>query len=266
MYHIRLYFTLINAAFRSQMQYRISFFLQFIGQFIITFIDFLAILFIFQKFSSIKGWTLWEVGLLYGMTSISFAIAEIMARGFDMFDRIIRFGELDRYLLRPVGIFIQIFTADVDIRKFGRLLQAIIILCISWYRLGLEINIIKIVFLALSVFCGSFFYISLLIIGSTVCFWSIQSVELPNMLTYGGVETSSYPISAYRRWFRNVFIFFIPLAFVNYFPALYLLGKPDPLCMPRFLSFIFPLAPAIMMFIAVRFWNFGIRHYTSTGS
>jgi ABC-2 type transport system permease protein len=251
---------------RSQMQYKTSFILQFIGQFVVTFIDFMAILFIFNKFSNIKGWTLWEVGLLYGMTSVSFAIAEIMARGFDVFDRMIRFGELDRFLLRPAGIFIQIFTAELDLRKFGRLLQAIIVLVISWHRLGLAINLFKIVFLTVSVFCGSFFYIALLIIGSTVCFWSIQSYELPNMLTYGGVETSSYPISAYKKWFRNVFIFIIPLAFVNYFPALYLLGKPDPMGMPYFLSFLFPLASALIMFVAVKFWNFGVRHYTSTGS
>jgi ABC-2 type transport system permease protein len=86
------------------------------------------------------------------------------------------------------------------------------------------------------------------------------------MLTYGGVEASSYPISVYKRWFRNTLIFVIPLAFVNYFPALYLLGKTDPTGLPYIMRFLFPLASTAAMILSVKFWNYGVRHYKSTGS
>ncbi|MEK7396581.1 MAG: ABC-2 family transporter protein, partial [Candidatus Poribacteria bacterium] len=102
--------------------------------------------------------------------------------------------------------------------------------------------------------------------GATICFWSVESTELPNMFTYGGVEAASYPIPIYRQWFRNTLIFIIPLAFVNYFPALYILDKPDPLGFPYWMRFLFPLASTILMVLAIRFWNFGVKHYQSTGS
>jgi len=266
MYHLKLYFNLISAVLRSQMQYRASFVMQVIGQLIVTFTDFVAIMFIFGKFTNIKGWSLWEVGLLYGMTSVSFAIAEMVGRGFDVFDRMIRLGEFDRVLLRPVGVFIQLMAAEFELRKLGRVAQGLAVLIIAWYMLGLELNPARLGFAAAAVLSGTVFYIAIIIAGATICFWSIESTELPNILTYGGVEALSYPIPAYKRWFRDTLIFIIPLAFINYFPALYLLDKPDPLGLPHFMRFIFPLASALIMFLALRFWNYGVRHYQSTGS
>ena len=248
------------------MQYRASFILQVFGQFIVTAVDFIAIIFLFNKFGTIKGWSLWEVGLLYGMTSVSFAIAEMSSRGFDLFSRIIRLGEFDRFLIRPVGVFVQIMASDFDIRKLGRIMQGLVVLIFSWYMLDLGPNPIKIIFIIASVLNGTLFYMAIIIAGAGVCFWSIESTELPNMLTYGGVEALSYPVSIYKRWFRNTLIFIIPLAFINYFPALYILDRQDPLGLPYVMRFLFPLASAFVLTIAIKFWNYGVQHYQSTGS
>jgi len=266
MYYLKLYFVLIGAILRAQMQYKVSFIMQVIAAFIVTFTDFIAIMFIFSKFDNIKGWTLWEVGLLYGMTSVSFSIAEMVARGFDMFSRMVRLGDFDRLLLRPAGIFIQLITSEFDLRKIGRISQGLMVLIVAWVKLGIGFGLIKLIFLLAALTNGILFYMALLIAGAAICFWSVESTELPNMFTYGGVESTSYPIPIYRRWFRNILIFVIPLAFVNYFPALFILSKPDPLGLPYFMRFIFPLASAVVMIPALKFWNFGVKHYQSTGS
>jgi ABC-2 type transport system permease protein len=266
MYYLKLYFNLISAVLRSQMQYKASFIMQVIANFIVTFTDFIAIMFIFGKFQNLKGWTLWEVGLLYGMTSVSFSAAEMVARGFDMFSRMVRLGDFDRLLLRPVGVFIQLMSAEFDIRKIGRISQGLMVLIIAWNMLEIGSNPLKIAFLIIVLISGIIFYMAILIAGATICFWSVESTELPNMLTYGGVEATSYPIPIYKRWFRNTLIFIIPLAFVNYFPALYILDKLDPRGFPYCMRFLFPLASTILMVLAIRFWNFGVKHYQSTGS
>jgi ABC-2 type transport system permease protein len=248
------------------MQYKTSFILRVIGHFVVTASEFIAIVFIFDKFSHIKGWSLWEVGLLYGMTSVSFALTEILGRGFHVFDRMIRLGTFDRVLLRPAGIFVQILAAELELRKLGRMAQGFVIMIISWYMLGLRPDPVKIGFLAAAVINGTIFYLALFIAGATMCFWTVESTELPNMLTYGGVEALSYPVAVYRRWFRNALIFVIPMAFINYFPALYILNKPDPLGLPYIMRFLFPLASAVVMIPALKFWNYGVQHYKSTGS
>ncbi len=247
------------------MQYRASFVLQVFGQFIATGVDFIAIAFLLSKFGTIKGWSLWEVGLLYGMTSVSFAIAEMFSRGFDLFSKIIRLGEFDRFLIRPVGIFVQLMASDFDMRKLGRILQGLIVMIISWHMLDLGPNTLKIAFTIVSVLNGTLFYMAIIIAGAGICFWSIESTELPNILTYGGVETLSYPISIYKRWFRNALIFIIPLAFVNYFPALYILDRQDPLGLPYIMRFLFPLASAFILTLAIKFWNYGVQHLSKYG-
>lgn len=256
----------MSACLRSQMQYKASFIMRVIGHLLVTTSEFITIVFIFGKFSHLKGWTLWEVGLLYGMTSASFASAEIFGRGFHTFDNMIRMGTFDRVLLRPAGVFVQVLASELELRKLGRLMQGLVVMVISWYKLGLELSLMKVGFLAAAVINGTILFSAIFIAGAAICFWSVQSTELPNMLTYGGVEASSYPISVYKRWFRNALIFVIPLAFVNYFPALYILGRPDPLGMPYFMRFLSPLASAAVMIPAIKFWNYGVNHYKSTGS
>ena len=58
----------------------------------------------------------------------------------------------------------------------------------------------------------------------------------------------------------------IPFAFVNYFPAEYLLGKWDMLGFPTWLAFAsFPVA---VLFFTICLWCFGrgLRRYHSTGT
>ena len=87
-----------------------------------------------------------------------------------------------------------------------------------------------------------------------------------NILTYGGSEMMSYPMSIYPDWMRRFFTYIIPAIFLNYYPALYLLDKPDPLGLPPIAHFLAPVAGFGILAIALRFWSFGIRHYQSTGT
>jgi ABC-2 type transport system permease protein len=106
---------------------------------------------------------------------------------------------------------------------------------------------------------------ALFIIGATLTFWTVQSVEAMNILTYGGTEMMSYPVRSTRVDAR-FFTYVIPFVFLNYYPALYFLDKPDPLNLPPVAPFLAPLVAVVMFFLALRFWKFGMDHYQSTGS
>ncbi len=76
----------------------------------------------------------------------------------------------------------------------------------------------------------------------------------------------SHPMHIYMDWLRKLFTFIIPAAFLNYYPALYFLDKPDPFGLPPFAPFLSPLAGLGVLLAALAFWRFGIRNYQSTGS
>jgi ABC-2 type transport system permease protein len=53
---------------------------------------------------------------------------------------------------------------------------------------------------------------------------------------------------------------------VAYYPALAVLGKPDPLGAPAWLGWVSPLAGFAFLWLASGAWRLGVRHYASTGS
>ena len=107
---IRTYFVLALSDVRSQMQYRASFAMQTLGNFLASCVDFLGIAALFSSFGALQGWSLYEVAVLYGIVNLSFALAEGIGRGFDEFARTIREGNFDRVLLRPRGTLFQVLS------------------------------------------------------------------------------------------------------------------------------------------------------------
>jgi ABC-2 type transport system permease protein len=94
----------------------------------------------------------------------------------------------------------------------------------------------------------------------------VQSIELINILTNGGTELTSYPLPIYGEAMQRFFTFVVPLAFVSYFPSLYLLDRPEASDWPAWIPLLSPAA-ALFLAVAARIaWGFGVRHYRSTGS
>ncbi len=78
--------------------------------------------------------------------------------------------------------------------------------------------------------------------------------------------TRQYPLEMFRRGFRVLVTDLIPFAFLNYYPARWLLGKTIPGDPWYFLSFLSPLVTLALLGIAGVVWQKGIRRYSSTGS
>lgn len=265
-YAIRLYFRLVGARIRGQMQYRVSFVLETTAQFFATFLDFLMVFFIFERIPSLRAWSLGEVALLYGLTATAFAIEEFIGRGFDVFHRKVARGDFDGVLIRPWDTFLLILADEFPLRRFGRLGQAVFVLVYAARFVGLRWTWERALYLPVALCSGCAFYLAVIIVQATVSFWTVQAVEFANIFSYGGTMMSSYPLEIYANWFRKLFTFIVPLAFVSYFPALYLLDKPDPLGYPSWLAFLTPPVCFTVLGLAIGFWHYGVRHYQSTGS
>jgi len=265
---VELYVRLVGAGLRGQMQYRTSFLLETVAVFIGTLTDFVAILILFGRFAHIGGWSMPEVALLYGMVAVSFSMAQFVGSGFEEFDDVVRKGTFDQVLVKPLGATFQIVATQLPLRRLGRFLQGAMILVLSlyWLDVGSRWGVGRFLFFGWTLFGGALFFQGLFFLRAATCFWSVESLEVTNMLTYGGHEMASYPMHIFGTWLRRVFIYFVPLAFVNYFPALYLLDKPDPLGGPPVLAFLAVPICAGACLVGFAIWSLGVRHYQSTGS
>jgi ABC-2 type transport system permease protein len=261
-----LYLRFITARVRGQMQYRASFLLDVVCRFLVNGLELAAIFILFNRFTALGDWHAGDIAFLYGLVTISFALHEVVAQSFEDFSLTIRQGEFDRILLRPVTPIVQVLASDFQLKRIGRVLTGVLALALALPRTEIVWTVAKIVYLPIVILSGIVLFAAVDLIGGTLCFWTIERSEVVNVFTYGGVYMSSYPISIYQAWMRRTFTFVIPIAFVAYFPGLYILGRSDPFGMPRFVSFLTPIVAILFALVALAFWEWGVRHYQSTGS
>ncbi|NMB24617.1 MAG: ABC transporter permease [Firmicutes bacterium] len=263
---IRLYFRYISLSLRSQLQYPASFIMMAVGNLVINGVEFVGIWALFARFGSLKDWKLPEVALFYGMVHMAFAISEAAARGFDILHRYVRTGDFDRILLRPRSTVLQVMGLEFQVMRVGRLGQGLLVLIWGLANLEHRLTLPQGILMGAAILGGSLLFSGLFVLQATLSFWTVDSLEVVNLATYGGVDTAQVPISIYHGWFRSFFIWIVPLATINYFPLMAILDHEDPLHVPMWLSCLSPLAGLLFFLGCVQVWKFGVRHYHSTGS
>jgi len=248
------------------MQYRASFAVGVVGQFLATGIDFVAVWALFDRFGALGSWTLAEVGVFYGVAHVALALADLVSSGFDRAATLIRVGALDRVLLRPRTTVLQLLGHDVQLRRLGRLSQGLVVLV--WAQGAVEVvwSPYDAAVLVGAILGGACLFLALFVLQGTLAIWTVESIEVVNATTYGGVQAAQYPLSIYEAWFRRFFTYLVPLAGVCYFPVVTALGRPEPLGAPRWLGAASWLVGPLFLAGAIVVWTRGVRHYTSTGS
>ena len=258
---MKLYLKYLAIHLKSQMQYKMSFFLTALGQFIVSFTSVLGVYFLMARFQKVAGFELYEVLLCYAVILMAFSLAECFGNGFQAFPRMIGNGEFDRMLVRPRNEVFQVIAARADFSNIGRFLQAVLLLAVSIPMSGITWNADRIITLVLMILCGAVIVFGVYVLCAAFSFFTIEGLEFLNVLTYGGRDFGRYPFSVYGKGVLLFLTFCVPLAAFQYYPLLYLLGKStNPLYQGA------PLFGLIFLVPCYLFWKFGLRHHKSTGS
>lgn len=264
---IRLYGRYVRASVRGQMQYPGSWLLTSLGAFVATGVDFVAIWALFARFKQLAGWRFPEVALFYAVIGASFAIADGLTRGFDVFgEQFVKTGNFDRVLVRPRSTVLQLLGYELRATRIGRLAQALVVWGIAARLTSIQWTGAVWATLLFAVAGGVALFSGILILQATLAFWTVESLEIANTLTYGGVEAAQYPLDVYARWFRSFLTFVVPLGCVSYYPVAAVLGRADRTGVAGDLLRLTPVAGFVFLGVSLWVWRFGVRHYTSTGS
>lgn len=264
---LRFYRRLIGMQIRAQLQYRASVLID-LGTFgIVTTLEFTAILLYFNRFQTIAGWHVGEVTLLAAFVTLGASLADTIGAGIDTFDDIIRRGEFDRVLLRPVGTFVQLIGSDIRLRKLGRTASGLLLFALALHLLpGLHWTPLKLLLIPLGILTNVGIFLGMLLLGATLCFWTIETTELVNIPFDGGREMMNYPLTIYNGTLQRIFLFVVPLAFGAFLPVCCILDRPLPLGLPAWIVFMGPIVALAFLGVALALWRIGTRHYQSTGS
>ncbi len=263
---LSIYGRLVGAHLRGQLQYRASFLLQTGATFISIFAEFGAILILFHTFQDLAGWRVGEIALLYGLVSIALGLVDMFGSGFERVSALVKAGEFDRLLTRPVPPFVQVLASEVQLRRLGRIGQGLVTIALATRWAGIAWTPRNVAVAVGAILSSSVVFLTVWVISAAICFWTVEQSEVQNIFTYGGSELASYPISIYNRGIQWLFLYAVPLGLTTYYPAILILAKPDPLGLPRALGFLAPATAAIFFLAGLGIWRLGLRHYQGTGS
>ena len=263
---LRAYRLIAGMWLRASLAYRASFWITTIGNAVTSLLDFVVIAVMFQHTTTLGGWTLPQVAFLYGTSGLTLGLADLLVGSLDQLGQRVRDGSVDTVLIRPAAALAQLGADRFALRRAGRVVQNLLVLAWSLWELQLDWTGPKLLVMAVLVVCGTVIFGSVFVAGAAFQFFATDAAEVQNSVTYGGATMLQYPPSVFARDLVRGAVYGIPLAFVNWLPALYLLGLPDPIGVPGWFRFASPLAALLCAAAAGLAWRAGIRAYRSTGS
>jgi ABC-2 type transport system permease protein len=260
------YLHMIRAQLRSQASYRVSFAIDFTGNLVVLGLDLLALLVMFRVTTTLGGFPARQAVFIFALANAGFALADLAVGSIERIRHYVRTGLLDGVMVRPVGVLPQLLALDIGLHRLGRVVAGAGLLGVAVALVDIDWTPARVVLLAITPLAGAVFFSAIFVAAATVAFWWIESGEVANLLTYGGRDFASHPITVYSGWFRGLFAYAVGFGFVAYYPALALLGRPDPLGLPAWVGWTSPLVAVAAAGAAALVWRVAIRHYRSTGS
>lgn len=264
--YLDVYVSLLAASIAGQVAYRRSFLLEVAARFWVSALELVSVGVLFAQVGALGGFGQAEVVYLYGIASVGLALAEIATDGINDMPELVRLGTLDALLVRPAPVLIQVLGRRCRMNHVGRALQGGLAIGWALWTIGWRPGPVQAAMLPINLGGAVLVYAAIFVAEGATTIFTVQSGELFNAFSYGGVEMTRYPVSIYERWLRGIFLFAVPVGYVSYFPALVVLGHPDPLGFPAFLPYTAPLVALAFAGVVGGYWSFAVSRYRSTGS
>jgi ABC-2 type transport system permease protein len=263
---VRAFGILAGMWIRVSWTYRTSFLILTATSFVITGVDFVAIVVMFTNVDALGGFGLGEIAFLCGATSVCLGIADLLVGNVERLGRHVRMGTFDAMMIRPVGVLAQVCANEFALRRLGRVTQGALILAWSLTVVRIDWTPARVAMMVSMVVFGTLIFLAFFVLGATFQFVSTDASEVANAFTYGGNTMTQYPLTIYPAEVVKALTFLVPVGFVNWYPALFVLDVPDPFGLPAALQFASPVAALVLCTLAALAWRTGVRHYRSTGS
>ena len=258
-----LYNKYIKMHMKSSLQYKANTIMLSFSNVLVSIAELVSIFLLFSSFKSVGEWGMSETALMFGIITTTFSLVECFGRGFDEFASLIKNGDLDRLMVRPVGIIHQIFGSRIEFVKLSRVALGLIVSIIAIANLNIAWTISKVVVLGLTFICGCLVILGVMMIGAGISVFTVENLEFVNIITNGAKEISYYPINVYNKWLTRIFTFIIPMACFNYLPISYIMGYGS---LPSIIYALSPLIGALFIMPCAIFFKWALKRYQSTGT
>lgn len=267
MNELRIALQSLKMSAKTRMQYRADSLVAALAVFIRESANIIVIYLALLKFNSINGWNVNEMLFLFSLLFLTYALVVSLFADLRDFSRMIREGRFDRLLVRPRGLLFQLILNNADIiASVGHGTLGILLFLISAGKVGIRWDFATILYYVGAIIGGVLIQGGMFIFFSSLSFYFLETNSLREIFYWNMRKFAGYPISIYHKLIQGIIIYVVPFAFVNYFPAQYLLRKPDMINYNEAYVYIAPFVGIVVYLAAYLFWRVSVRRYYSTGN
>jgi len=259
--YMSLYWLFLTQRLKVLMEYRANFIIGAVSTIAMQASGILAIWVVMQKVPNLNGWSYDEILLVYGLITLAKSINHMFADNLWTLGRsYIRSGGFDRFLVRPIDPLFHLLADRFCQDGIGNFLVGVALVIKASIGIGIQWTFLKGLMLVVAVISGGGIFIALNLITCVTSFWIVDSVPVTR-LVFDNHLFAQYPLTIYPRAISILLTWIVPYGLASFYPASYLLNREM-----GNLAWLAPFVAAALLLIGYRFWQFGLKHYNSTGT
>ncbi len=256
--YLHIFYLFAEFSIQEALAYRFNFINNILSSTIWASFQYVAIFLLTEKTDSVLGWNRGELFLLTAHFNIMIGIFRLfISRNLEELSRIIHFGKLDQYLLKPVDVQFWLTFRHFNVGSATRIPYSILISLLILSFLDINVSLFEYFIFLLLLMVGITILYSIWFMFMTVVIWITNLTNLKTLLD-GINGVTKYPREMFDNTSVFLFLLFLPLTLVITVPTEYILNKSTP---SEVLLLIFM---AVFLLLSSRmFWKFALRYYSS---
>lgn len=260
--YLKIYCKMQAMNMKSLMYYRADFLMMSFFTILSQTSNLAVIGIIYANIPAVGGWSVWEILMLYGYLLFSEGWVNSFFQGSWKIAQMLNKSEIDRFLVRPIPVGIQIVASKIDFDGLNKMVISLAILLVGIINCKINWTVLKIFYFILSLAIASFIRFCMIWIASCMSFWIQGPKNSLNYLVLSVGEIAKYPLTIYPGLLRGIFGYIIPYAYVSYYPVSFILEK-NSLKVECLL--IVPVC-VVMLCLSALFLKKGLQRYESSGN
>lgn len=261
--YLKLYFAYIKRSIITRLEYKRDTLISIFNFVLSNTVSILSIWLIMQAIPSLQGWSMVQLGFLYGFSMMPVALDHIFT------DELwsvayfkVRTGEMDRMFIRPVPVLFQVIAETFQLEGLGELIVGAVMLSVCGALVDVVWSFGAVLMLIVATVFGALIITSFKIIFASLAFKFKRSGQILQV-AYNFISYTRYPVKIYPTAIKVLLTFVFPFALVISYPVesfLFQTYSPYALC-----GIIIGVAVALLA-LAIAIWSALAKRYESTGS
>ncbi len=261
MRYLRLWLSFLKVSWMADLEYRVNIVMRIIGEFFWYVLQLSVFEVLYTHTNTIAGWDVNDMRVFMGTLFVVDVLYMIFAHeNMEAMWSMVRKGDLDLYLVKPVNSQFMISTRKVSVSYITNLILVGGYLVWAVSNLSRPVSAAQLAVFPILVVSGVVIYYSMRFMFATLTV-VLQEAGNIQFIWYQLFRLATRPDRLYPSFLRNVVLTVFPVAFLASVPARVLIEGVDPT-----LAVVSPLLAIGLLFLSNFAWEAALKRYASASS